>query len=80
MEMVEAVLDKVETYVAFRKNTVAQLIETINIMDLCLAMDRYHGDWVSQRWWGQHNLYLEVTRVAERAAEMAVEDNEEDGD
>ena len=36
--MAEAVLQDVETYASFRQNTVAQLITTRHIMDMCLAL------------------------------------------
>ena len=38
--MTEAVLPEVETYFSHRKNTVAQLIATSPIVDLCLATAR----------------------------------------
>ena len=47
--MVEVGLQDVETYVSRRQNTVAQLIATMPIMDICLAAEWNPGSRVTKR-------------------------------
>ena len=49
--MTEAGLQEVETYIYRRQNTVAQLIVTKTIMELCLAVDQIPGPRIYKRWW-----------------------------
>ena len=51
--MEEAGLQEVETYVFRLHNTVAQLIATRTIVDLCLAAERHLVSRVTNRWWEQ---------------------------
>ena len=53
-------MEEVETYVTLVQNTVAQFIATILVMDMCLASEQLPGARVSQRWWEQESLDLEV--------------------
>ena len=46
--MEEEVLQEVDTYVSFRKNTVAQFIATMPIMDLCMSGYRRMGSRVDK--------------------------------
>ena len=64
--------------VAYHQNTVAHVIATRPIMDLCLAEERPPGKRVHQRFWEQGTLDLEGMRVDARAAEIS--GLEEDGD
>ena len=49
--MAEAGMQEVNTYVARRKNNVAQLIATRPIVDLCLAVVRRAREQVLKEWW-----------------------------
>ena len=60
--MVEAVLQKVETYVSRRQKTVAQFIVTMPIIDLCIEAERIPGPRVSMRWWEQEGVDVEGVR------------------
>ena len=44
-------MQEVNTYVARRKNNVAQLIATRPIVDLCLAVVRRAREQVLKEWW-----------------------------
>ena len=57
--MSEAVLHEEETYVSLHQNTVAQLIATRPIMDLCLEVERRPESRVSKQRWDQEGLELE---------------------
>ena len=48
--MTEVALQKVETHVYHRQNTVAQSIATRPIMDLCLEAERSPGSRVANQW------------------------------
>ena len=48
--MAEAVLQEVHTYVSRLQNTVAYVIATRPIMDLCMASERRPGTRISKRW------------------------------
>ena len=48
--MAEAGLQKVETYVSCRQNTVAKYIAARTIMDLCLEDKRRTGPRVAMQW------------------------------
>ena len=61
--MVGARLQKEETYVSFRQNTVAQYIATRPIMDLFLAENKRPGPRVPMQLWKQEGLYLEGMRT-----------------
>ena len=54
--MSEAVLHEEETYVSLHQNTVAQLIATRPIMDLCLEVERRPESRVYKQWWDQEGL------------------------
>ena len=49
-EMVEAVLEEVETYVSHRQKKIKHFIATIPIIDICLVAERRPGVLVSHRW------------------------------
>ena len=68
--MEEAGLQEVDTYITFLQNTVTHCIATGTAVDLCLVAEQYLGTSVSNRWWEQEYLYLEVMCKTVRAVEM----------
>ena len=78
--MLEAGLQKVDTYISCCKNTVAQYIATRPIIDLCLAKKRRLGPIVSIWWWEQEGLDLEGMRIESHEADKTeCEEEETDG-
>ena len=67
--MAEEGLQEVETYVSSRQNTVAQLIATRPIIDLCIAAEQRPRPWVSNQLWEQDGVYVEGMQTEAREAE-----------
>ena len=65
--MGECVLDEVDTYTTWIKNTVVQYIATWLIMELCEEAERRPGLRVSKQWSEQERINL--SRVRASAAE-----------
>ena len=63
--MPEAGLQEVVTYVSHIQNTVAQLITTMTIVDLCMAEKRKLGPRIYKRWWEQDGVDVEGTAAQE---------------
>ena len=53
-------IERIRTYITRRKNRVAQYIATRPILELCEQSPQRPGARVSQRWWEQDGLDLEV--------------------
>ena len=62
--MEDAGLQKVDTYVSCRQNTLDEYIATMTIIDLCLVEKQRPGPRVTMRWWEQEGLYLEGMQAA----------------
>ena len=63
--MVEAGLQEVETYVSCQQNTVAQFIEPMTIMDLCLVSERCQGSRMA-KWWREDDGVRKAAWETER--------------
>ena len=75
--MAEAGLQKVETYVSCRQNTVAKYIAARTIMDLCLEDKRRTGPRVAMQWQEKESLDLEGIHTADQEAEWTEGQEEE---
>ena len=73
--MEESGFEEIRVYITRRKNTVAQYIATLPILNLCDQSVWRPGAWVSWRWWDQEGLELEGERERVATALDGEEDN-----
>ena len=82
--MAEVGLQEVDNYVSVCHITVAQIIATRPIMELCLAADRRPGPRISNRWWEKDKVDVEGMRTAAQEADRTevgrADGGYEDGD
>ena len=74
--MEEEVLQEVKNYVYQHQNTVAQIIATRPIMELCMAADHQLRSGLANRLWDQDGLHLEGMWMAAWEAEWMVGEEE----